>query len=247
LKNQQVIERFPEIEAMSRAAAAKVVEIASESIQADKFFAMALSGGHTPQRLYEILAMEPFRRQIDWNHTRIFFSDERTVAPDRTESNYRMANEALLRHIPIRAGHVHRIGGEKKDKHAVAAAYQTEIATVFRVPPDGPPPAFHLVLLGLGEDGHTASLFPGSDALGEKKLWVAAHNVEAVAAWRITMTLPLINAAKNVVFLVSGQEKSTVLDEILTPTSDANVYPAQMIRPKKGKLFWFISESKEGK
>ena len=195
---------------------------------------VALSGGSTPKLMFQILA-EQFRERVDWSTIQFFWSDERHVPPDHPESNYRMANEALLSHVPVSAASVHRIRGENPDAAEAASEYEQTIVQVTQEPL----PRLDLIFLGLGTDGHTASIFPGSEALHETKRLVAAPYVEKFQSYRITMTLPLLNNGATVVFLVSGAEKAQIVKEVL---EGENKYPAQAVKPTHGELIWMLDK-----
>ena len=196
---------------------------------------IALSGGSTPKLLYQLLAdpNEPFREQVPWPTIRFFWTDERHVPPDHPESNYRMANEAMLAHVPIARDNVHRIMSENPNAAEAAEQYEEVV-----------PRRLDLILLGLGSDGHTASIFPGSEVVHETKRLVAAPWVEKLNSYRITMTLPLINNAASVVFLVSGAEKAEIVREVL---KGPKRYPAQEVRPVAGELRWMLDREAASK
>jgi 6-phosphogluconolactonase len=196
---------------------------------------VALSGGSTPKRLYQLLAdpNEPFREQVPWSRIQFFWADERHVPPDHPESNYRMANEAMLAHVPVLKENVHRIMSENPNAAEVAEQYEQEV-----------PQRFDLILLGLGTDGHTASIFPGSEVLHETKRLVAAPWVDKLKSYRITMTLPLINNAASVVFLVSGAEKAEIVKEVLRGPKR---YPAQEVGPINGELILMLDREAASK
>ena len=197
---------------------------------------MALSGGQTPRRVYELLATEEFKNQIKWELVHIFFGDERPVPPDDAASNYGMAHAALLSKVPIPDSHVHPMAGEG-DLPANARKYESELKAHFS---NLSWPRFDLVLLGMGEDGHTASLFPGTAALEEKTAWVVANPVAQLNETRITLTAPAINAAANILFLVSGEKKSSRLKEVLSGPLQPEKLPAQLIKPDNGALTWMV-------
>lgn len=221
---------------VARAAAQHFVEQSHRALAESNGFAVALSGGSTPKLLYELLAspQEPFREQISWRNTYFFFTDERHVPPDHPESNYRMAHEAMLAHVP--KTNVYRIPAEKPAAEAAKAYEDALIETFSENPPD-----FDLILLGLGEDGHTASLFPHSPALKETERLVVAPWVEKLNTYRITLTLPVLNNGKSVVFLVTGAQKANVLKEVLN--TDFERYPAQAVRPIRGDLLWLVDRA----
>jgi len=225
---------------VAAAGAAEVLARAGEAVAARGAFALALSGGTTPRALYALLA-EPagaFAARMPWPRTQVFFGDERHVPPDHPDSNFRMAQEALLARVPIPAENVHRIRGELPDAAGAAAAYEGELRAVL-----GSDPALDLVLLGLGEDGHTASLFPGSPALEERERWVAAAWVEGLGAWRITLTLPVLERAREVVFLVAGASKAEALRRALRGGAQPEPVPAARVRPREGRLLWLADRA----
>jgi len=200
---------------------------------------VALSGGSTPKLMFQVLA-EQFRDEVSWDKVQFFWSDERHVPPDNPESNYRMANEALLSHVPVSADNVHRIRGENPDAAAVASEYEQTIVQVT----NQTLPRLDLIFLGLGTDGHTASIFPGSEVLHETKRLVAAPYVEKFKSYRITMTLPLLNNGASVVFLVSGAEKAEIVREVL---QGERKYPAQAVNPTQGELIWMLDKDAASK
>jgi 6-phosphogluconolactonase len=212
----------------------KVVVCVEEAITAHGVASIALSGGSTPRSVYELLGTDEFRARIDWTRVHLFWGDERCVAPFLPESNFRMVNESLIRRISIPDENIHRILGERPPREA-ALAYEQEIRSLFDLQ-EGQWPAFSLVLLGLGEDGHTASLFPSTAVLQEEVRLIAEVHVEKLSTDRITMTLPLINNATTVICMVSGRSKATILRQVLE--GDVVRYPAQMVNPLSGKLFW---------
>jgi 6-phosphogluconolactonase len=216
------------------AAAAEFANLAAEAVRARGRFCVALSGGSTPRSLYSLLASGAIP-SIPWDKIFFFWSDERHVPPDHPDSNYRMAREAMLSKVPVPVEHIFRILGEEKDAEAAALAYEETLRKVFALQ-SGEFPRFDLILLGLGTEGHTASLFPGSPALNETKRLVVANWVEKLNTDRITFTFPLLNHAAYVMFLVSGADKAEILEQILeTPGEELT---AQRVHPVNGKLFW---------
>jgi 6-phosphogluconolactonase len=195
--------------ALAKRAAEIFIEAAREAIQARGRFEVALSGGSTPRATYELLATPQYAEQVDWENVHAWWGDERCVGPEDAASNYRMAREALLSKVAIPEGNVHRMRGELEPEEA-AQAYEAELAAHF-----GNEVRFDLALLGLGEDGHTASLFPGSAALEERERRVAANWVEKLESWRITLTYPVLNAARKALFLVQGAKKAGILRAVL--------------------------------
>jgi 6-phosphogluconolactonase len=231
---------FDRAEDLAQAAAEAFVESAQQAIARSGRFAVALAGGSTPKRLYRLLADAPYCRQIDWSRLLIFWNDERAVPPDHPESNYKMAWDALLGRVPIDPAHVWRMRGEARDADQAAADYQQQIAAALEVPAEGPAPSLDLILLGIGDDGHTASLFPFTEALEEPYRWVTANHVPQKQMNRLTMTLPILNGAGRVVFLVTGANKATVLRKILEGPRETGRLPAQAVRPTDGQLLWMV-------
>jgi 6-phosphogluconolactonase len=219
--------------AVARAAAERFVETAREAATGRGRFTVVLSGGSTPRRLYSLLATPDFRDRVDWEKTIILFGDERCVGPEDAESNYRMARETLLDHVPLSPVHVHRMFGEAGDPTTAAWVYEAVLRGLF---PDESFPLFDLVLLGIGTDGHTASLFPGTDALQERERWVAANHVPKLDAWRITMTAPALAAGRTILFLVTGQKKSRVFAEVFGDVPHEPPHPCESIVPVNGVL-----------
>ena len=218
-------------------------DIAEKAIKARGRFDVALSGGSTPRELYQILASRGFRQQIDWTKTHFFFGDERSVLPEDPDSNFRMAREALFEKIPLEDSQIHRMPAEQVDLDAAAAGYEAEVREAFGVEPEGAAPAFDLILLGMGPDGHTASLFPQSAALQETSRWVVANDVPQLKTRRMTMTTPLINAARTVMFLVAGEAKAGVLFEVLYGERAPEIYPSQLIAPVAGSLIFLLDRA----
>jgi 6-phosphogluconolactonase len=238
-----LVRTFADPEAVSRAAADEFVRRAEEAVAERGCFAVALSGGSTPQGLYRLLAEPPYRGRVDWGRVVVFWGDERCVPPDHHDSNFRMAREALLAKVPVAAGRVHRMEAERPDRDAAARDYQAVIARAFGVPADGPPPALDLVLLGMGPEGHTASLFPDTTALDETKRWVVVNHVPKFAADRLTMTLPILNRAREVLFLVEGGDKAEILADVLEGMPDPKRLPAQAVRTADGRLLWYVDRA----
>ena len=227
-------------EQLARAAAELFVALAAESIQARDRFRVALSGGSTPRRIYELLANGDFSRRVDWNRVDFFWGDERCVPADDRESNYRMTAEALLQHVPVPEGNLHRVRTEISPPAAAARAYEDDIRQSLGQPASVP--QFDLVYLGLGTNGHTASLFPHSPVLNDRSQLVVADFVTEVNMWRITMTVPLLNRGRTVAFLIEGRQKAEVLRDVLAGPSDPQRLPAQLIAPD-GSLLWLVDEA----
>jgi 6-phosphogluconolactonase len=220
---------------------AQVARAAAEHFVSLNPMSVALSGGSTPRVLYQLLAdsREPFRDQIAWDETHFFFSDERHVAPGNPDSNFRMVNEALFARVPVPPQNIHRVFAENPNAEDAAGAYEADLRKSF----GEAIPAFDLVLLGLGEDGHTASLFPHSPALKETKRLVVAPWVEKLNTYRITMTLPVLNNGKSVVFLVTGESKAEILRTVMNTDRNPELYPAQAISPTSGAVSWLVDEA----
>jgi 6-phosphogluconolactonase len=234
---------FDDAEAVARAAAERFAEIAAESVRARGRFGVALSGGSTPRRIYELLAGERFKARVEWPKAHVFFGDERCVPPTDGASNYRMARDTLLSRVAVPAANVHRMIGEG-DAAANARLYEDELRSYFG---GAEFPAFDLVMLGLGEDGHTASLFPESPALDETAAWAAANWVEKLGAYRITLTAPVINHAAHVMFVVTGAGKAERLREVLEGARSPRSLPARLIRPVGGVLEWLVDRAAAAK
>jgi 6-phosphogluconolactonase len=224
-------------EELFEAAAAEFMTQASAAIRVRGKFTVALSGGSTPKRLYGLLATKP---NVPWDKIYFFWGDERHVPPDHPESNYRMAYEALLSKVPVPPENIFRIHTEENDAAAAALQYEQTVKDFFHLSP-GEFPRFDLILLGMGPDGHTASLFPGSPALSERQRMVVANPVEKFHTDRLTFTFPVLNAAATVMFLASGPDKAAMLHEVLE-NSSANL-PSQKVQPTNGKLLWLIDSA----
>lgn len=223
-------------EELAEAAARDFAARAQGAIDALGRFAVVLAGGSTPKATYDVLARD-YADSLDWSKVHVFFGDERTVPPDHEDSNYRTARETLLSRIYV--GSVHRMRCELPPEEA-AAAYEEELREFF-----GPDelPSFDLILLGLGKDGHTASLFPETSALDVTDRWVVVNPVLKLETARLTLTIPVMNAAKAATFLVAGEDKARVLKEILEGDGDPRGCPAKFIRPESGDLTWMVDEA----
>jgi len=242
---------FPGVEELNQEAARRLVELAKVSIAAQGHFSLALSGGSTPEKLYNLLANAPYKDQFDWSKVLIFFGDERCVPPNHPDSNYRMASQALLSKVPLPSENIHRMHGEDPPEEA-AAAYAQELEKAFGLEHgDGPSPenfpSFDLILLGMGPDGHTASLFPGTQALQERGRPVTVNHVPRLNSDRITLTAPAINQAGQVWFLVVGEDKAEPLVRVLEGEFQPQTYPSQLVSPQHGKLLWMLDEAAAAK
>lgn len=220
---------------LAEAAARDFAQRAAQAIEERGRFTVALAGGSTPEATYEILARD-YADSIDWSRVHVFFGDERSVPPDHGDSNYRMAKEALLDHVPV--GSVHRMRGELSPEQA-AKAYETELRDFFG---DGGLPELDLIMLGIGGDGHTASLFPNTPALDVRDRLAAANPVQKLETVRLTLTAPVINAARAVVFAVAGEDKAEALKEILEGDASPRDYPAKLIQPAGGPV-WMVDQT----
>jgi 6-phosphogluconolactonase len=223
--------------AVAQALADCFVDTGQRAIAERGRFTVALSGGNTPRAAYELLAADPLRNNLPWSDVFIYFGDERCVPPDDERSNYRMAREAFLDTVPIPSANVARMRGEADPGQAA-----NEYASVLRADLGGSP-RFDLVMLGLGEDGHTASLFPGIDQAVEENSLVEAACAQAQAMWRVTITPKLINAARRVVFAVEGAQKARALAAVYDGPRDPMTYPAQLVQPSSGDLTWLVDEA----
>lgn len=220
------------------AAAEEVVRSANEAINQRGRFSIALSGGSTPRSLFNLLAINA-RNTLQWDKMFFFWGDERHVPPTDLDSNYRMANEAMLSKVPVPLGNIFRFPTENPDAAAAADAYEKTLRKFFQLGPHEIP-KFDLILLGMGPDGHTASLFPGTDALHEKTRLAIANWVEKLKTFRLSLTLPVLNAGRCVVFLVSGTDKASVLHSVLEENVPGDQYPAKLVQPKEGTLIWLV-------
>jgi 6-phosphogluconolactonase len=236
-----MIEVYANSQELARGAAEYFVARSGEAVAQKGFFTVALSGGSTPKVLYQLLAdaNEPFRTQVPWSRIHFFWSDERHVPPDHPESNYRMTREAMLAHVPVPESNVHRVLSENPNADEAAKDYEQTLLQLTKQTL----PQLDLILLGLGPDGHTASIFPGSEVLHETKRLVAAPWVEKFNTHRITMTLPLLNNGAAVLFLVSGAEKAGIVKQVLDGPKQ---YPAQFVQPTHGQLLWMLDKDAAG-
>ena len=224
-------------EEASQTTAQMVADLSVRCLTSRGRFNIALSGGATPRLLYEILASPPYLGVIGWDDWRVFWGDERCVPPEHEDSNYRMAKETLLDRVPIPAANVHRMHGENVP-HVAAQDYEELLKGVFRTPE----PVFDLILLGIGDDGHTASLFPGTLALAERSRLVLHNWVPEQQDHRITFTLPLINAARMIAFVCTDESKAEVLRRVLEPAPGESVLPATLVRPSSDAVHWFLTQ-----
>jgi len=230
------IQIFPGVDALAHAGAELIATAAAQSIAARDVFHLVLSGGSTPRAIFSLLNREPYAQKIHWEKVHLWWGDERSVPPVHPDSNYRMAYDTFIKYLPIPESHVHRIKAELPARQA-AQAYELLLREIFVSEPF---PVFDLVLLGMGEDGHTASLFPHTSALSEKAEWVTENFVAKLDAWRITLTAPVINAARQVVILVSGESKAQPLKAVLQSPYEPEFYPIQLVQPENGTKTWLL-------
>lgn len=236
---------YDNLDAVARAAADLLVQLQHDDRPEDHFN-IALSGGSTPRAFHSVLAAPPYRDQIDWESMQYFWGDERFVPPDDPESNYRMARETLLLNVPVTSDQVHRVPTERGDPPMVADLYEADIRRAMNVLP-GQLPRFDLILLGMGPDGHCASLFPHTEALEVRDRLVTANYVPKLQANRITFTVPVINNAAAVGFLVAGADKADALAAVLEGPRDPETYPSQLIAPENGRLYWLVDRAAAAK
>lgn len=213
----------------------KIVESIKQAIDEKGISHIALAGGKTPREIYAHLAKKPYNSWINWPHVHIFWGDERTVPPNHPDSNFDMVKKALLAQISIPEENIHRIRGEIVPDEA-AIEYTALLHQIIK----GKPPRFDLILLGVGEDGHTASLFPNSKALDEFSQLVKAEFISKLNTWRVTLTLSVINAAKEIIFLVSGRDKADIVKRVIEAERPTKNLPATMVNPENGTLHWML-------
>lgn len=221
---------------LMRATADEIARAARQAVDDHGRFTWALAGGSTPRTVYQLLASDFYHERMPWSAIHFFWGDERHVPPDHPDSNFRMAREAMLDRVPVPAENVHRIPAEEPDAQRAAAEYEATLRSFFSLAP-GEQPRFDLILLGLGKDGHTASLFPGGDAVREREQLVVAPWVEAQKTFRITLTPPVLNHARRAMFLVSGEEKAEALRAVLEGAREPERYPAQIV---EGNRLWMV-------
>jgi 6-phosphogluconolactonase len=232
--------------AIAETAAAEFVEAARRAVRNKDSFTVALSGGSTPKALYELLVNNPLlQSMVPWKQTQFFFGDERHVPPDDAESNFRMATDAMLSKAPVNAKQIHRIKAELASAEEAAAQYEKELRTAFKLEP-GQLPRFDLILLGMGPEGHTASLFPGTKALREQERLVVHNWVGKLYTDRITLTPPVLNNAACVIFMVHGAEKAPALKAVLEGPYEPDQLPAQLIQPSNGSVLWLMDQTAAG-
>ena len=228
---------YPDTNTLSHAAAEYIVQCTNEAFASHGRFFIALSGGSTPRVLYGLLGNEPYKSQIDWSLVEIFWSDERCVPPESSDSNYYLAQEVLLSKIPISAGQIHRMPADKADRDAASLEYTQEMQRVFGTTGV---PSFDLLQLGMGPEGHTASLFPHQESLQEQQRLVMPVTVPKPPPPRLTFTPPLLNSAHHILFLVTGADKADAVQAVLESGYQPEEYPAQIVRPPHGEVTWML-------
>lgn len=231
----KMLKVYPNDAELNRSAAEKFIEIGNQAIAERGRFTVALSGGSTPKALYQSLASDEFRDKIDWESVFFFFGDERNVAPDSNESNFKMASENLFAPMSIEEDFIFRWQTELKPVQKIVEDYAARLEKFF-----GGFPEFDLILLGMGADGHTASLFPFTEALNETEKTAVANRIEKLETTRLTLTFPVINNARNIVFLVKGEDKAETLRAVLRGEFQPKKFPSQNVKPKNGELFWLV-------
>jgi 6-phosphogluconolactonase len=233
---------FDDVSALMRGAAEEIVSVARRAVADHGLFSWALSGGSTPRDLYRLLASDEYRGRMPWNAIHFFWGDERHVPPDHPDSNFRMAREAMLDAVPVPTGNIHRVPAEEPDASRAAAEYEAALRSFFGLA-EGEWPRFDLILLGLGKDGHTASLFPGGDAVNERQRLVVAPWVEAQKTFRITFTPPVLNHARRAMFLTAGGDKAEALQAVLEGAREPERYPAQVVGEDEGNVSWWVDRA----
>jgi 6-phosphogluconolactonase len=240
---QREVVILPDSNAIAHRAAEEFLSAANEAVTQRGTFAVALAGGSTPKALYCLLASDPaFRDKLPWNHMHFFFGDERHVPPDHDQSNYRMANESLFSIAPIERSQVSRILAEYPDAEKAALEYEQALRAYFTVK-EGEYPRFDLVLLGMGDEGHTLSLFPGTKALHASNRVVVRNWVGKLFTDRITLTAPAANQANRVMFMVTRSDKAPALKAVLQGPYEPDQLPAQLIQPASGRLLWLVDQA----
>jgi 6-phosphogluconolactonase len=235
---------YPDADQLARAAAMEILSHAHAAIAARGLFTLSLAGGSTPKKLYALLAKDAAFRAFPWQATHLFFGDERHVPPDHPDSNYRMVRETLLDSGLVPAANVHRVPAELPDASQAAADYDAQVQKFFTATMRlNGQPRFDLILLGMGPDGHTASLFPGSPGLAEKERAVIANWVEKFQSDRITLTYPVLNAARAVHLLVAGADKADMIHEVLVARAGEIAYPVQAVQPIEGEKLWLLDRA----
>ena len=242
--SQETRQIYSDADTLAKAAAVELLRLAHQCVAERGIFTLALAGGSTPRKLYTLLGTDPEFRGFPWNETHLFFGDERHVPPSHLDSNFLMVSTTLLSSGLVPAAHVHRVRAEMPDANAAALDYDVEVHSFFTPGMRADSlPRFDVILLGMGPDGHTASLFPGSKALEEKERWVVANWVEKFNSARITFTFPVINAASNVLLLVAGSDKADMLYDVLVSSRKEEKFPVQRVKPTIGAKTWLLDRA----
>ena len=237
-----MIQIFKDSTELTQAAAEQFVAAAQEAVAQKGKFTVALTGGSSPVQLHKLLAQSPYKEQVPWEQTYIFWGDERWVPLTDDKSNAKMAFDTLLNLVPIPKDHIFPMFGDGEPEE-FALDYEKLLQQHF----SQEAPQFDLILLGMGDDGHTASLFPGTQVLSENSRWVQAYYLKPQSMYRITLTAPIINQAKKIIFLTFGQNKANALYEVLEGNRNPGQYPSQLIQPQKGEVLWFVDEAAASK
>jgi len=245
MSSAREIQVFATTQELFQAAADQFARVATQAVESYGRFTVALSGGSTPRSLFSLLAAR-YQSAVPWGKTFFFWGDERHVPPDDAESNYRMARETLLSKIPIGPDNVYRMRAEDPDAARAAEQYEQDLRQFFALKP-GEFPCFDLIMLGMGPDGHTASLFPGTAALQEKSRLVVANWVPKFNTYRLTMTLPVLNNGRTVSFLVVGADKAEAMQQVMEGSTPGEQYPSKLIAPIRGTLMWMMDKAAAGK
>jgi len=242
--SQESRQIFPDADALAMAAAVELKRLAQQSVEERGVFTLALAGGSTPRKLYALLGSHPEFHDFPWDRTQLYFGDERHVPPNHIDSNFFMAGSTLFSSNLVPPANIHRVRAEMPDANVAALDYDVELHTTFpqEMRLNGFP-RFDAILLGMGPDGHTASLFPGSKALEEKERWVVANWVEKFKSARITFTFPVINAARHVLLLVAGADKTDMIHNVLVVDFGRVVYPVQRVQPVDGAKVWMLDRA----
>ena len=230
------------VEEFNQSIADWMVKCIDDTLKIQNRFTLVLSGGNTPKGLYELISASPYREKIDWEKIHIFWGDERDVPFNDDRNNAKMAYETLLNHVPIPATQIHVMQTENIAPEKSAEAYEKILHQYFPTA-DSELQTFDLVLLGMGDDGHTLSLFPGTAVIHENKLWAEAYYLEAQKIYRITLTKAIVNKSKYIAFLTTGANKAHALKEVLEGKYNPDLYPSQEIKPENGELHWFVDEA----
>lgn len=232
------LHKFKDAEALSEAVAGWITDVIADTLQQHPRFTIALSGGSTPERLHKLLAAPPYKDRIDWSKLHIFWGDERAVPFEDNRNNAKMAYDTLLNFVPVPAAQIHVMRTDISPEQS-AIEYEKILHQYF----GETGPSFDLVLLGMGDDGHTLSLFPGTAVVHEEKVWATSFFLQAQDMYRITITRPIVNRAARIAFLTTGAKKAHALKEVLKGEYNPDLYPSQTIMPQAGELHWFVDEA----